>query len=99
MATRNPSLNIRPDLAQNAGLSKAGGAGKDEALLGPRPASWWTGLHPTRCPGFDHKDGVLRSLPLPRTTGFTRQELLDYFDNCWTTTEVGWWHCGRLWYL
>jgi hypothetical protein len=29
-----------------------------------------------------------RSLPLPATEGFTRQGLLDYFDNCWALTEV-----------
>lgn len=84
MATRNPSLNIRPDVARTV----AGKNATEDALHGPRPSSWWTGKHPTQCPGFDPKDGVLRSLPLPNLSNFTRQSVLDYFDNCWTQTEV-----------
>ena len=29
-----------------------------------------------------------RSLPLPNSTTATRQQAIDYFDNCWTLTEV-----------
>lgn len=87
MATRNPSLNIRPDLVQAAGFLR-GVAGGDDGLLGPRGPHWWTGCHPTQCPGFDAKEGVLRSLPLPATHKFTRQGLLDTFNNCWTLSEV-----------
>lgn len=36
----------------------------DDSLVGPRPAGWWTGLHPTACPGAQ-SDGTLASLPLP----------------------------------
>ncbi len=89
MATRNPSLNIRPDLASPA-FAAAVAAKDADGLTGPRPNSWWTGLHPTKCPGFDPKEGVLHSLPLPNTCSYTRQSVLDYFDNCWTLTEV----CG-----
>jgi len=38
------------------------------------------------CPGVG-KDGVITSLPLVNC-GASRQELLDYFDNTWTLTEV-----------
>mmetsp|Transcript_12956 Transcript_12956/g.22861 ORF Transcript_12956/g.22861 Transcript_12956/m.22861 type:complete len:891 (+) Transcript_12956:156-2828(+) len=89
MATRNPSLNIRPEVALAAGFLKHHVvAGGEDGLLGPRGADWWTGLHPTMCPGFDAKANVLRSLPQPNVHKYTRQGLLDYFDNCWTTTEV-----------
>lgn len=87
MATRNPSLNIRPEIVANAGMLKAAGS-NDDGLVGPRPASWWTGKHPTQCPGFCEADLTLRSLPLPNQRKFTRKEVLDYFDNCWTLTEV-----------
>eukprot|EP00983_Pelagomonas_calceolata_P043793 1139049-Pelagomonas_calceolata.AAC.2 len=87
MATRNPSLNIRPDVAKAAGLKK-GPAADTDYLVGPRPASWYTGKHPTQCPGFNSKDNTLRALPLPNTHNYTRQSLLDYFDNTWTQTEV-----------
>ncbi|KAG2489957.1 hypothetical protein HYH03_011587 [Edaphochlamys debaryana] len=85
-ACRNPSLNIRPDLARAA--TAITGPSVDDELVGPRGDWWWTGKKPTECPGFDAKAGVLRSLPLPSTHNYTRQELLDYFDNAWTTTEI-----------
>ncbi len=90
MATRNPSLNIRPDLAKAAGLKKAAldGSNSGDYLVGPRPAHWYTGKHPTQCPGYCPKDDVLRALPLPCTHNFTRQSVLDYFDNTWAQTEV-----------
>jgi hypothetical protein len=31
---------------------------------------------------------LCRSLPLPNTAMATRQQVLDYFDNVWTQTEV-----------
>ncbi len=89
MATRNPSLNMRPELLQTAAMRAAGGGdGTGDWLMGVRGAQWWTGKHPTQCPGFDAQDGTLHSLPLPNTSKFTRQSVLDYFDNCWTLTEV-----------
>ncbi|GLC40818.1 hypothetical protein PLESTB_000019400 [Pleodorina starrii] len=85
-ACRNPSLNIRPDLARAA--TAITGPSADDELVGPRGTWWWTGKAPAECPGFDKAAGVLRSLPLPNTRSFTRQSVLDYFDNTWTLTEV-----------
>ena len=36
----------------------------DDSLEGPRQQGWWTGLHPSVCPGAQ-PDGTLASLPLP----------------------------------
>ncbi len=58
-----------------------------DPLVGPRPAWWWTGLMPSQCPGFD-PDGALRSLPMPDVERCTRRDVLDYFDNGWTLTEL-----------
>lgn len=59
------------------------------ALAGPRSADWWTGRPPTPgvCPGV-RANGHIDSLPLPNLSRFTRQDVLDYFDNTWTLTEV-----------
>lgn len=89
MATRNPSLNIRPELAASSGAPGGAAHSASEAELhGPRGPWWWTGKTPEECPGFDADSGTLKSLAMPPTTGFTRQQVLDYFDNCWTLTEV-----------
>lgn len=58
-----------------------------DPLVGPRPAWWWTGLIPSLCPGIC-PDGALRSLPMPDLARSTRREVLDYFDNGWTLTEL-----------
>eukprot|EP00878_Enallax_costatus_P014673 GHUV01015349.1.p1 GENE.GHUV01015349.1~~GHUV01015349.1.p1 ORF type:complete len:489 (+),score=154.15 GHUV01015349.1:211-1677(+) len=84
MATRNPSLNTVPSLKKKAAMT----AEAEDELKGPRGDWWWTGVKPTACPGFDEAAGVLRSLPLPNTATATRQEVIDYFNNCWTQTEV-----------
>jgi 5-histidylcysteine sulfoxide synthase/putative 4-mercaptohistidine N1-methyltranferase len=49
---------------------------------------FWTGKAPVHgvCPGVD-ANGIIRSLPQVNLNA-TRQELLDYFDNAWTLTEV-----------
>lgn len=47
----------------------------------------WTGKAPDRCPGFD-TDGTLRALSAPDTSDCTRSQVLDYFDNGWTLTEL-----------
>lgn len=83
---RNPSLNIRPDLAKAAAAIT--GPSVDDELTGPRADWWWTGKAPAQTPGFDKAAGVLRSLPMPGLRTFTRQAVLDYFDNTWTLTEV-----------
>lgn len=50
---------------------------------------WWTGKAPIpgQCPGVN-SDGFISSLPQFRFHPFSRQSLLDYFDNTWTLTEV-----------
>jgi 5-histidylcysteine sulfoxide synthase/putative 4-mercaptohistidine N1-methyltranferase len=59
----------------------------DETLIGLGSKAWWTGKEPQDCPGRQ-TDGVLTSLPLPNLASCTRQQVLDYFDNTWTLTEV-----------
>lgn len=59
----------------------------DAALTGPRSDDWWTGRPPRDCPGRQ-PDGTLTSLPLPHLGDCTRQQVLDYFDNSWTLTEI-----------
>lgn len=51
----------------------------DDALCGPRGAWWWTGHEPA---------GVMTSLAMPDLRTCSRQDVLDYFDNTWTLTEV-----------
>jgi 5-histidylcysteine sulfoxide synthase/putative 4-mercaptohistidine N1-methyltranferase len=53
----------------------------------PRKSTWWTGLPPTNCPGFS-LHGKLESLPIPDLQNCTRQQVLDYFNNTWTLTEL-----------
>ncbi|EGD81071.1 generic methyltransferase [Salpingoeca rosetta] len=64
-------------------------SGDPNKFVGPRPESWWTGKPPVHgtCPGVN-SDGIIRSLPQPDLSNVTRQQLRDYFDNCWTMTEV-----------
>ncbi|CAF3870011.1 unnamed protein product [Rotaria sp. Silwood1] len=51
-------------------------------------SSFWTGKPPIYgvCPGVE-SDGSIKSLPQVKTNA-SRKELLDYFDNTWTLTEV-----------
>lgn len=86
MATRNPSLNNLHLKSAGSGVAEI--TGDDAELFGPRGEWWWTGKKPEECPGYSTADGVLKSLPMPPTKGYTRQQLLDYFDNVWAQTEV-----------
>eukprot|EP00056_Hartaetosiga_gracilis_P007117 m.104380 g.104380 ORF g.104380 m.104380 type:complete len:862 (-) comp12636_c0_seq2:99-2684(-) len=63
--------------------------GRTDYLDGKRPDKWWTGKAPIHgvCPGVD-ENGHIRALPQPNLNTTTRKELRDYFDNCWTMTEV-----------
>jgi 5-histidylcysteine sulfoxide synthase/putative 4-mercaptohistidine N1-methyltranferase len=58
-----------------------------DELVGLRPASWWTGRSPATCPGWG-ANGTLRALPIPDLARVTRAELVDYFDNGWTLSEL-----------
>jgi 5-histidylcysteine sulfoxide synthase len=58
-------------------------------LTGPRLDDWYTGKHPSKCPGFvaDAAGGFVTSLPQVSTVT-SRAALQDYFDNTWCLTEV-----------
>ncbi|KIZ00191.1 hypothetical protein MNEG_7774 [Monoraphidium neglectum] len=88
MATRNPNLNNIAALKLAAAAAVAAADSGDAELRGPRGEWWWTGRKPWQCPGYDEKAGVLRALPQPSTATSSRQQVLDYFDNCWALTEV-----------
>lgn len=49
---------------------------------------WWTGLPPEQCRGFDRERNCLVALPLLNLSICTRQDILDYFNNTWTLTEI-----------
>lgn len=50
--------------------------------------NWWTGLHPEQCPGFNKTTNTLHALPFLNLHLCTRQDVMDYFNNTWTLTEV-----------
>ncbi|MCK6596227.1 MAG: 5-histidylcysteine sulfoxide synthase, partial [Bacteriovoracaceae bacterium] len=50
--------------------------------------TWWTGLAPENCPGFCKERNVLLALPLLNLKICSRQDVLDYFNNSWTLTEL-----------
>jgi 5-histidylcysteine sulfoxide synthase/putative 4-mercaptohistidine N1-methyltranferase len=49
-------------------------------LSTPRNNNWWTGKAP--------ENNKIISLPSPNLVTCTRQDVLDFFDNTWTLTEV-----------
>ena len=51
--------------------------------------TWWTGKPPVygQCPGMNDT-GQLHALPQLQLQSPSRQDILDYFDNTWTLTEV-----------
>ncbi len=49
---------------------------------------WWTGLAPENCPGFDQNRQCVVALPLLNLEICSRQDVLDYFNNSWTLTEI-----------
>ena len=50
--------------------------------------SWWTGLAPEQCPGFDKTRQCLVALPFLNLEICSREDILDYFNNSWTLTEL-----------
>jgi hypothetical protein len=60
----------------------------DSWLHGPRPSEWFTGIHPSECPGVDPHTLELRSIPLPHLQTVTRASAQQYFDNSWTLYEA-----------
>lgn len=77
MLTRNP--NLSPSPTTNLITHDLSAFFRD---------TWWTGLAPHLCPGFDVKNNELHALPLIKTSTSSRQEILNYFDNTWTLTEL-----------
>lgn len=88
MATRNPSLNYLKTTPSSQAIDSIAGNALEAELYGPRGCWWWTGKEPQECPGFDPEAQALKSLPLPTLQGYSRQQVMDYFDNSWTLTEV-----------
>lgn len=50
--------------------------------------NWWTGLPPEECAGYHREQKFLQALPLVNLEICTRQDVLDYFNNSWTLTEI-----------
>lgn len=76
-ATRNPNLTAPLKLIETSNTVQK------EFL-----ENWWTGLPPEKCKGFDFEKKYLQALPLLNLDICTRQDVLDYFDNTWTLTEL-----------
>lgn len=89
MTRRNPNLGVM-DAGVEHGSGWRDNLGKSSlSMTTPRPSLWWTGKPPVPgvCPGID-SDGKLRLLAPPDLTGCNRADVLAYFDNGWTMTEV-----------
>lgn len=76
--TRNPNLSKPNPLPQTRHILKEKIPDTD----------WWTGLAPEKCPGFDPVRQCLVALPQLNLQTCTRQQVLDYFNNNWTLTEL-----------
>lgn len=74
---RNPNLSI-PQLDRSS-------ANEVQKAFADR---WWTGLAPQECPGFNQEKQFLQALPLINMDLCTRQDVIDYFNNSWTLTEL-----------
>lgn len=75
--TRNPNLSVPLNLKKTTS--------EVQQKFGQR---WWTGLPPEQCAGFNKDKNYLQALPLLNLDICTRQDVLDYFDNEWTLTEL-----------
>jgi 5-histidylcysteine sulfoxide synthase/putative 4-mercaptohistidine N1-methyltranferase len=73
-------------MAPQNGWQKNLEANHNHSLTSPRPNSWWTGLAPETCPGF--QGGALRSLAMPILQDLDHTSAQAYFDNSWTLTEL-----------
>ena len=89
--TRNPNLDLSYTTNEpNNEAWHLNLKGDFEALLQePRSDWWWTGKPPVfgQCPGVN-ANGIVSSLPLIDLSQCTRTDVLAYFDNTWTLTEV-----------
>lgn len=76
-------------ITRNPNLSKAGkNTSFDHQLKKEFGDSWWTGLPPEKCPGFDQERNCLVALPLLNLSICSREDILAYFNNSWTLTEL-----------
>lgn len=76
-------------VTRNPNLSKAGTPPVIEHQLKKEfGENWWTGLPPEKCPGFDQERNCLVALPLLNLKTATREDILAYFNNSWTLTEL-----------
>lgn len=76
------------DLEDNSWKVNLGQSSLDLTSLS-RSDHWWTGLAPTsgNCPGVS-TDRRIYALRAPNLESASRSEVLDYFNNGWTITEV-----------
>ncbi len=79
--TRNPNLTapIKLNPSENE---------IQKIFLNSSADGWWTGLPPEKCVGFNAQKNCLQALPLLNLDICTRQDVLNYFDNTWTLTEL-----------
>jgi len=75
--TRNPNLSA-PKIDRTS---------KNE-VMEKFKTTWWTGVEPEKCPGYLPEKKYLQALPLLNLDICTRQDVLDYFNNTWTLTEI-----------
>jgi 5-histidylcysteine sulfoxide synthase len=76
-------------ITRNPNLSKSGkNLAIDHELKKEFGDSWWTGLAPEKCPGFDQERNCLVALPLLNLSLCSREDILAYFNNSWTLTEL-----------
>jgi len=80
LPTSAPRLTTVQDWKQNLGHTKM-------SLSVPRDSDWWTGLAPLDTPGLG-PDKKLHSLAITNLNSCSRQQVLDYFNNSWTLTEL-----------
>jgi 5-histidylcysteine sulfoxide synthase/putative 4-mercaptohistidine N1-methyltranferase len=87
---RNPNLGVLSSPLKPESGHWRENLGKSRLDLScPRKMDWWTGKPPVHglCPGVSEQ-GKIHSLVPPDLGNCSRQEVLDYFDNTWTLTEV-----------
>jgi 5-histidylcysteine sulfoxide synthase len=76
-------------ITRNPNLSKTGKEiSFDNIFKNEFVDHWFTGLSPERCPGFDQERNCLVALPLLNLEICTREDVLAYFNNTWTLTEL-----------
>lgn len=81
--TRNPNLTV----------PLVSSAMQQRAIVNSLPnkfsdLNWWTGVPPQQCVGFNIEKNYLQALPLLNLDICSRQDVLNYFDNTWTLTEL-----------